>query len=253
MKVIERLTRSSPVSLKEIIAMNKVQTLVVSGVVSLGLVAAVASPAFAWHPEGKIVKKVQNVTAKGALSDANSASDAVAAAPGDVLTYVITVSNAQTNDDGKNDMVNTVLTDTLPAGLEFVSNPSQRTINENLGTLKPKQSVTKEYQVKVTATADTTITNKACFTGNSTANDNPQQGCDTAVVKVTVPPKEETPTPTPPATTTPTETPTPAAPATEATALPQTGPASTIMLALLATAAGYFIRLKFLQRQAQNS
>lgn len=237
--------------------MNKVQTLVVSGVVSLGLVAAVATPAFAWHPEGKIVKKVQNVTAKSALSDANSTSDAVAAAPGDVLNYVITVSNAQTSDDGKNDMVNTVMTDTLPDGLEFVSNASQRTINENLGTLKPKQSVTKEYQVKVTATADTTITNKACFTGNSAANDNAQQGCDVAVVKVTVP-KEETPTPTPtptmPSTTT-SETPTPttAAPATEATALPSTGPTSTILIGLLATVAGYFIRLKFLQRQAQNS
>ncbi|HJP95893.1 MAG TPA: hypothetical protein VJ843_00820 [Candidatus Saccharimonadales bacterium] len=234
--------------------MNKVQTLVVSGVVSLGLVAAVATPAFAWHPEGKIVKKVQNITAKGALSDANSESDAVAAAPGDVLTYVITVSNAQTSDDGKNDMVNTVMTDTLPDGLEFVSNAATRTINENLGTLKPKQSVTKEYQVKVTATADTTITNKACFIGNSAANDNAQQGCDVAVVKVTVPPKEETPTPTTTTTTTPeTPTPTTAAPATQATALPSTGPTSTIIIGLLAMAAGYFARLKFLQRQAQNS
>jgi uncharacterized repeat protein (TIGR01451 family) len=235
--------------------MNKVKTLVVSGVVSLGLVAAVASPAFAWHPEGKIVKKVQNVTAKSELSDANSASDAIAAAPGDVLTYVITVSNAQTDDDGKNDMVNTVMTDTLPDGLEFVSNAAQRTISENLGTLKPKQSVTKEYQVKVTASADTTITNKACFTGNSAANDNAQSGCDTAVVKVTVP-KQETPTPTTPTTTTPTPQ-TPAAAVTPAstttTALPSTGPASTILIGLLATVAGYVLRLKYLNRQVQNS
>lgn len=235
--------------------MGNFKTIAVSGVVSLGLVAVVATPAFAWHPEGKIVKKVQNVTAKSELSDANSVSDAVAAKPGDILNYVITVSNAQTNDDGKNDMVNTVLKDTLPEGVEFVSNPSARSITENLGTLKPKQSITKEYQVKVTATKDVVITNKACFTGNTAVNDNPQSGCDNAVVKVTVP---ETPTPpTTPTTPTTPETPkTPEAPATPSTptettptALPSTGPASTIALALVSVVAGYIFYMKRLAKQ----
>ena len=237
--------------------MGNFKTIAVSGVVSLGLVAAVATPAFAWHPEGKIVKKVQNVTTKSELSDANSASDAIAAKPGDILNYVITVSNAQTNDDGKNDMVNTVLKDTLPEGVEFVSNPSERSITENLGTLKPKQSITKEYQVKVTATKNAVITNKACFTGNTAVNDNPQSGCDYAVVKVTVP---ETPTPpTTPTTPTTPETPktpeTPSTPSTPTettpTALPSTGPASTIALALVTVAAGYIFYMKRLANKAE--
>jgi uncharacterized repeat protein (TIGR01451 family) len=234
--------------------MGNFKTIAISGIVSLGLVGAIATPAFAWHPEGTIIKKVQNVTSKSDLSDANDAGSAVAAKPGDILNYVITVSNAQTSDDGKNDMVNTVLKDTLPDGVEFVSNPSERTITENLGTLKPKQSVTKQYQVKVTATKDVVITNKACFTGNSAANDNAQSGCDNAVVKVTVP---ETPTPpvtpptTPTAPTTPETPSTPSAPTeTTPTALPSTGPASTIALALVSVAAGYIFYMKRLAKQA---
>ena len=233
--------------------MANLKAFVVSGVLALSLIGVPAASALAWHPEGKIVKKVQNVTAKGTLSDANDAGSAVAAKPGDILNYVITVSNAQTKDDGMNDMTNTVLKDTLPEGVELVSNPSAREITENLGTLKPKQSVTKEYQVKVTAAKDVTITNKACFTGNTAVNDNPQQGCDNAVVKVTVPPKEE-PKPETPVTTTP-ETPktpevkTPVVETPAAEELPQTGPASTIVMVLAAVAVGYFVRMKYLARQ----
>lgn len=224
--------------------MANLKAFVMSGVLALSIIGVPVANALAWQPEGKIVKKVQNVTAKGELSDANNASSAVAAKPGDILNYVITVSNAQTKDDGMNDMTNTVLKDTLPEGVELVSNPSAREITENLGTLKPKQSVTKEYQVKVTAAKDVTITNKACFTGNTAVNDNPQQGCDNAVVKVTVPPKEE-PKPETPVTTTP-ETPKTETPAEE---LPQTGPASTILMVLVAVAAGYLVRMKYLARQ----
>jgi len=237
--------------------MSKLKAFAVSTIIGVSALSMIVAPASAsaWHPEGKIVKKVQNMTQKGELSDANDEKSAVSAKPGDILTYVITVSNEQTNDDGKNDMVNTVLTDTLPAGVELVSNPSSRAISENLGTIKPKQSVTKQYQVKVTSDKDgDVINNKACFTGNTAVNDNPQQGCEVAVVKVSNP-KVETPTPpTPPVTTTP-ETPktpqTPVAPAPAATAeaLPSTGPASTIAIAVLAVAAGYVARLKFLARQ----
>lgn len=235
--------------------MANLKTIAIGAVLALSIISVPAAQALAWHPEGKIVKKVQNVTQKGALNDANDANSAVAAKPGDILNYVITVSNAQTNDDGKNDMTNTVLKDTLPEGVELVSNASARTITENLGTLKPKQSVTKEYQVKVTASKDAVITNKACFTGNTAVNDNPQQGCDNAVVKVTVPkeePKPETPvvtTPETPATPeTKTETPVVTTPAAEN--LPQTGPASTIAMVLAAVAAGYVIRMKYLARQS---
>lgn len=229
--------------------MGNLKSFAVSGVIAVGLVGIVAAPALAWHPEGKIIKKVQNVTSKSELSDANDANSAVAAKPGDILNYVITVSNAQTNDDGKNDMVNTILKDTLPEGVELVSNAGARDITENLGTLKPKQSVTKEYQVKVTATKDTVITNKACFTGNTAVNDNPQSGCDTAVIKVTVPKEEEKPPVTPPTTTTPETPKTPEAPAATTEALPETGPASTIALALVAIVAGYVVALKRFSKQ----
>lgn len=233
--------------------MSKLKTFLVTGVVAVSVIAMVgtSAQAFAWHPEGKIVKKVQNVTQNGQLSDANNEAGAVAAKPGDILNYVITVSNAQTNDDGKNDMTNTVLTDDLPEGVELVSNPSARKINENLGTIKPTKSVTKEYQVKVTAAKNAVITNKACFTGNTEVNDNPQQGCDNAVVKVTVPeapkpdqPKPEQPTPEVPA---PTKGETPSAPTPEA--LPQTGPASTIAIVAIVTIAGYLVHLKRSARQ----
>jgi uncharacterized repeat protein (TIGR01451 family) len=170
------------------------------GLVSVSTVIAASvftAPAYAWHPKGQIKKYVTNVTQNGQQSDANAESSAVAAKPGDVLKYTIVVSNAGAADNrGWNDMAKTKLTDTLPAGVELVSNPANRTITEDLGLIKPGKSVTKEYQVKVTSDKDkTVITNKACFTGDSTANDSPQQGCDTAVVKVSVPV-----TPTPPTT-----------------------------------------------------
>lgn len=155
------------------------------GIVSL---ATLASTAYAWHPKGIITKKVQNVTTGSMLSDADTQSVAVAAKPGDTLKYVIEVSNTGAVDSkGYNDMAKTVMTDTLPAGLELVSNPAQRQISEDLGTIKPGKSVVKEYLVKVTASTAGAIENTACFTGNSTANDNPQQGCNPAVVTVTIP------------------------------------------------------------------
>lgn len=238
--------------------MGKTKALAFSVAASVVMVGSIAAPtAFAWHPEGKIVKKVQNVTTKGELVDANDEKSAATAAPGDILTYVITVSNAQTNDDGKNDMTNTVLSDTLPEGVELVSNASQRIITENLGTIKPKQSVTKQYQVKVTATTDgKIITNKACFTGNTAVNDNPQNGCEVAVVKVNNPtPEQPKPPVTPPATTTPTTPVAPIVPVDQSVvsaksdeSLPQTGPASTIAIAVAAIVAGYIFSMKRLGR-----
>lgn len=187
--------------------MSKVKLAMSMVSASVVTAAIIASPALAWHPKGVIVKYVENTTTASAKSDANDAAHAVAAKPGDVLKYTIVVSNnGDASSNGYNDMAKTVMTDTLPAGVELVSNPSTRTISENLGLIKPGQSVTKEYLVKVTADKDGTIENKACFTGNSTANDNPQSGCDVADVKVTVPqtPPEQPKTPeTPQQPTTP--------------------------------------------------
>lgn len=211
--------------------MIKVKVLV--SALSAGVVTAavVASPAMAWHPEGRIVKYVQNQTTNSVKSDANDVSRAVIAKPGDVLKYTIEVKNdGKPHSKGWNDMAYTVMTDTLPAGVELVGSPATRTVSANLGTIKPGKSVVKEYLVKVTATKDGAITNKACFTGDSTAKDKPQKGCDVAVVTVKVPEVPKTPEqPKQP------QTPqTPVAPAPQTPAeLPNTG-----SLSVLGAAAG---------------
>jgi len=103
----------------------------------------------------------------------------------DPITFAVIKSGLDSIAD---DMAYTVMTDTLPSGVELISNPSQRTITENIGTIVPGDKVTKQYQVKVTDSTDgDVITNQACYTGNSIAKDNAQSGCSTVVVKVRVP------------------------------------------------------------------
>lgn len=244
---------------------KRLSTVAVTGLIAVAFAASVVCQAYAWHPQGLIVKSVQNVTTGSALSDANTANTAVSAKPGDVLKYVIVVSNTGDADkSGNNDMAQTVMGDILPAGVEMVSSPSQRTITENIGTIKPGKIVTKEYTVRVIATKDGLIENRACFAGDSTANDNPQKGCDMANIKVTVPVvvtppvtpitpvKVVTPAPvtadTAVAPVTPANVDTPAAPA----ALPKTGADSFLMIGSFATIAGYALnvmRLKFRTNQ----
>lgn len=211
-------------------------------IVGVGIAGAIAlvglsATAFAWHPKGGISKKVQNITSTSLLSEADTATQAVIAKPGDILKYVIEIRNDGTADSkGYNDMANTVLTDMLPAGVELVDTPAQRQITETLGLLKPGQKVTREYMVKVTATTDMTIVNTACFTGDSTANDNPQKGCNDAVIEVTVP---EVPVVTTPET--PTET-TPELPLE----LPQTGVTGSAMGAAFVVGLGVYATYRYL-------
>ncbi len=175
--------------------MKKVIVAAATGVTTLLSIGTLTATAYAWHPAGVINKSVQDQTTNSAVVDANDAADALTVNSGDTLVYTLTVSNKGTAaSNGTNDMAKTVVTDTLPAGLQLVGS----TPNANLGTIKPGQSMTVKYAVKVTSTKDgDVITNKACFTGNSTVGDAPQSGCDTAVVKVHVPP---TPPVVPPAT-----------------------------------------------------
>jgi len=213
----------------------------VTGVIAAGVITA---PALAWHPKGVIVKYVQNTTAGSQLADANDAASAVAAKPGDVLKYVIEVRNdGEKHDKGWNDMHFTKLTDTLPAGVELVSDPAKRQITEDIGVIKAGEKVTKEYLVKVTSTKDAdVIENEACFTGDSEVKDQPQKGCDTANVKVNVPkepPKEE---------------PKQEQPQVQgATTLPETGASSFIapLAAIGSGAAAYAGRLIVLKRRQQ--
>lgn len=218
--------------------MNKYTYVAATAVTAVALAASIVSPAYAWHPEGKIVKTVQNVTANSAQIDANTSATAVAAKPGDVLRYSITVSNpAKPAEKQYNDLAFTVMKDSLPAGVELVDNPSQRQITEDLGIIVPGNSVTKHYMVKVTASTAGVIENKACFDGNSVVKDAPRKGCDTANIVVSIP---EVVPPAPQVQAAVTEKP---------QTLPQTGAAGLIAFSGLAAAAGYAGNLLRLRRQ----
>lgn len=215
---------------------------ILSSLALVGVITPLISfqTAFAWHPVGVINKSVQNQTTGSTLQDANNSANAVSAKTGDILRYVIVVSNNGAVDSrGYNDMAGVVVTDVLPQGVQLVSDPSATKLTANLGTIKPQAKVTKEFIVKVTETKDAKlIENKACFTGNSTINDSPQSGCDTANVVTKLPPVVVTPQP--PVTPVPTPTPTPAPPVVKAaTTLPNTGAGNAIAFALAASAVGY--------------
>ena len=225
--------------------------LAVASATTLLTIAAVSGTAFAWHPKGAISKTVFNVTSGTTTpGEANDEATSVTANTGDTLTYTVTVTNdGLAAANGDDDMATTVMTDALPDGIELVSDPSQRTITEDLGTITPGKSVSKTYSVKVTSTNDgDVITNKACFTGDSIVKDNPQSGCDVAVIKVKVP---VTPAPVTPTTPTPTTTaPTGGLGASTPAALPNTGASVLLapMAGLLVAVAAYAGRIKFLAR-----
>ena len=189
----------------------------------------IAQPALAWHPKIDVIKKVQNVTAGTALSDANTNAVAVSAKPGDTLKYVIEISNpAEAAQNEWNDLHYTVMTDELPAGIELVNNPAQRKITENIGVILPGAKVTKEYLVKVTSKSNGAyVDNKACADGDSKVRDtNPKpHDCDNAIIKITVPEEPKTP-----------ETPkTPELPKT----IPSTGPETLLISGLSVGAVTY--------------
>jgi uncharacterized repeat protein (TIGR01451 family) len=219
------------------------KTKLLTGATLSGIAAAVlvATPVFACHPQGYIQKLVQDQTTNSAIVDANSASSALKVNSGDTLVYTIVVSNkGAAAKNGDDDMINTVVTDKLPAGVDFASDATQRTITLNLGTIKPGESATKTIAVTVTSTQDgAVIDNQACYAGKGIDNKTTQNGCDDAVVKVSVPVKPVTPV-------TPTPTPTPVTPTTPAvqgattvTSLPNTGSGNVISVALATTVLGY--------------
>src|SRR6185369_17412783 len=75
--------------------------------------------AAACHPQGVITKDVQNITAGTASSAADTTATAVAAKPGDTLVYTIAITNNATGN--QDEMITTMITDSLPAGLQLVS------------------------------------------------------------------------------------------------------------------------------------
>lgn len=171
--------------------MNRITTLVSATVTSAALVATLAAPAFAWHPVGVITKKVQNVSQNSPLADADSASKAIHAKPGDTLKYVIIVENkGQKHSKGWNDMYFTQVKDQLPAGITLVDGQT----NKELGHIAAGASKSYEFTVKVQAQQDgAVICNTAAFTGDSEVKDQPQAGQDKACIKVAVPVVPTTP------------------------------------------------------------
>jgi uncharacterized repeat protein (TIGR01451 family) len=162
--------------------------------------------AAACHPQGVITKDVQNLTTGSALAKADTSATAVTAHPGDTLVYTIAIANLATGN--QDELINTKITDTLPAGLTLVKADSY-----NVGTVNMKQTVKRTVTVKVSATTAGVIKNTACFTGDSVDHKVPQKGCDLAYVNVVVPAPTPTPTPKPVVTPTPKPvvTPTPVA------------------------------------------
>lgn len=219
--------------------MKKFYLMLAASVVTGALIfGGLSGTAAAWHPVGKIDKKVQNVSDSGTPADADIQSSAVDAKNADVLKYIVKVWNAgQPNAQGHNDMVGIVVTDTLPAGVELVSNPAKRELKETITRLRPGESKTFEYAVKVTKQDEGFVKNTACFTGDSEVNDAPQKGCNDAVIKVA----KTTPPPQPP--TSP-QAPTPPTPPS----LPVTGSGSVVGLFVGVSGLGYLSH-RFLNRQ----
>ena len=114
------------------------------------IMALTAGTALAWHPNGVITKGVTNVTAGStAIATADTATTAISAKPGDVLKYTIVISDQSPTTNSYDDMGYTVLTDTLPAGVELVSG---KTV-DNIGVVNAQKSVTRELTVRVKASA----------------------------------------------------------------------------------------------------
>jgi uncharacterized repeat protein (TIGR01451 family) len=224
--------------------MKRITTIISSSVTGVAMAGLIAAPAFACTPKGLITKYVQDQTTGSAMVDANSVADALAVHPGDTLIYTIVVANnGGTTKDDADAMIETMLTDNLPAGVSPVSGTAA--ISENLGRVSEHSKLTKTYTVTVSKDAKDgdVITNKACFTGEATNHDKKQHqaGCDVAIIKVNVPPV--TP-PTPPTT--------PVPPVTPPKALPNTGAGNLLVPAGIVSGLGYVGNMLRLKRRASK-
>lgn len=175
--------------------MRKLNYLAASGA-AFALAMGVSTVALAWHPQGTITKEVKNVTLNSAYADANDATTAIAARPGDILRYRMTVVNpAPAASRQYNDLTKIKVTDVLPAGVTIDTGSKDKDFGSIVVVPQSTagngtKSVSYEFTVKVAAgVADKTlICNTATFNGNSVAGDAPRTGSDKACVTVNVPP-----------------------------------------------------------------
>lgn len=127
-------------------------------------------------PFGQIYKRV--ILADGSSVAADDRAHAAAQKTGATFKYQVTVTN-----NGHAAMTNVVVKDSLPAGIELVSNPSNRNITHSMGTIAASTAKSLTMTVRVTDKQNGKyIENIACFTA-----DQNQKGCNNAWIKVNAP------------------------------------------------------------------
>jgi len=131
-------------------------------------------------PFPQIFKRVRN-DRTGVESDGDTIQSAVKVQPGDPITYSVTVTN-----QGNGPLNETVVTDSLPAGVELRDNPQNRDLSVNLGTIEGgggRKNI--KILAKVTSKKDKEcINNIAKFTSKEGF-----EGEDNAFICVEIPPK----------------------------------------------------------------
>ncbi len=133
-----------------------------------------------------IKKYVKNISTNSSYSDTS-----VDSRTGERVMFKVTVSNT-----GDATLHNVVMTDRLPAGLQFddsvdadgTTNFANNTVTVNLGSINAGQSKTVEFAAKVLATGNTSICNVAKANAN-----NVNEVSDDACVKIYTTPKPEEP------------------------------------------------------------
>jgi Domain of unknown function DUF11 len=138
---------------------------------------AVAGPQ---SPIGVINTSVRNLSTGSITNGSNTPNTAQPVFRGDTLVYQIVITNQATGIGGS--MTNTVITDSVPAGLDAVGQDDL-----NVGTVAPMTSVLRTITVKIDIAATGTIKNQACFTGNSADGTQPQSGCNFALITIVRP------------------------------------------------------------------
>jgi uncharacterized repeat protein (TIGR01451 family) len=234
----------------------KTSTLLVSVSAACAVItAAQITPAVAADQntaKAAISASVQNQTTNSAVATADNKEDALQAKTNDILKYIVEVKNT-----GDKELKSIKITDTLPAGVELVSNGAQRTITEEIASIKAGESTTKHIIVKVTAGKDGDIVdNQVCFSATFDGETNEQNSCDNAAVRIGEKPAEQQPAPTAPEAKPepkPEQKPTESAPSntTRTDDLPTTGPSDMIAPAAALTTGtlAYIGRLLALKRR----
>jgi len=150
------------------------------GALAFAATVSFGATALADAPVGVVNMTVVDVTNGSMPNDAITKSSAQPVYPRDTLEYQILVTNQAIDETDQ--MVDTVVTDSLPAGLTLVSED-----NLSLGVVDPFSSVMVNVTATVNSTASGIIENQACFTSSSLDGASSQSGCNISMVNVLAP------------------------------------------------------------------